>query len=63
MKTRRQDSYRSKYCFKWLKKCKKNQPIGKLQEKAESGQDTNIQIALLQKQVINIEINIAKKMN
>src|SRR6266536_1029562 len=46
-----------------IKKMQKNQPIGKLQEKAESGQDTNIQIALLQKQVTNIEANMAKKMN
>ncbi len=41
----------------------KNQPIGKLQEKAESDQNTNIQIALLQKQVTNIKVNITKKMN
>ena len=41
----------------------KNQPIGKLQEKSESGQDTNIQIALLQKQVIDIEANMSKKMD
>jgi len=41
----------------------KNQPIGKLQEKSESGQDTNIQIALLQKQVTDIEVNMAKKIN
>ena len=41
----------------------KNQLIGKLQEKAESGQNTNIQIALLQKQVTDIEVNMAKKMN
>ena len=41
----------------------KNQPIGKLQEKSESGQDTNTQIALLQKQITNIKANIAKKMN
>src|SRR6266536_4852389 len=46
-----------------VEKVQKNQPIGKLQEKAESGQDTNIQIALLQKQVTNIEANMAKKMN
>src|SRR6266498_2604948 len=39
-----------------VEKVQKNQPIGKLQEKAESGQDTNIQIALLQKQVTNIEV-------
>jgi len=41
----------------------KNQPIGKLQEKAKSDQNTNIQIALLQKQVTNIKANIAKKIN
>ena len=29
-----------------IKKVQKNQPIGKLQEKAKSNQDTNIQIAL-----------------
>src|SRR6266498_500618 len=46
-----------------VKKVQKNQPIGKLQKKAESGQDTNIQIALLQKQITNIEANMAKKMN
>src|SRR6266487_2949919 len=46
-----------------VEKVQKNQLIGKLQEKAESGQDTNIQIALLQKQVTNIEANMAKKMN
>src|SRR6266511_2436300 len=46
-----------------VKKIQKNQPIGKLQEKAESDQDTNIQIALLQKQVTNIEANMAKKIN
>ncbi len=46
-----------------LEKIQKNQPIGKLQEKVESGQDINIQIALLQKQVINIKTNMAKKMN
>src|SRR6266511_6189513 len=46
-----------------VEKVQKNQPIGKLQEKAESGQDTNIQIAILQKQVKNIEANMAKKMN
>src|SRR6266498_4819013 len=38
-----------------IKKVQKNQLIGKLQEKAESDQDTNIQIALLQKQVIRSE--------
>ncbi len=31
-----------------VKKVQKNQRIGKLQEKSESNQDTNIQIALLQ---------------
>ena len=41
----------------------KNQPIGKLQEKTEFGWDTNIQIALLQKQITDIEANIAKKIN
>src|SRR6266511_1227648 len=46
-----------------LEKVQKNQPIGKLQEKAESGQDTNIQITLLQKQFTDIEVNMAKKMN
>src|SRR6266511_2274321 len=46
-----------------VEKVQKNQPIGKLQEKAESGQDTNIQIALLQKQITNIEANMAKKIN
>src|SRR6266536_4494016 len=46
-----------------IKKVQKNQLIGKLQEKAKSDQDTNIQIALLQKQVTNIETNIAKKIN
>src|SRR6266496_5648197 len=46
-----------------VEKVQKNQLIGKLQEKAESGQDTNIQIALLQKQVTNIEANMAKKIN
>src|SRR6266498_4663994 len=46
-----------------IEKVQKNQLIGKLQEKAESGQDTNIQIALFQKQVTNIEINIIKKIN
>src|SRR6266545_4216325 len=46
-----------------IKKMQKNQPIGKLQEKAESDQDTNIQIALLQKQVTDIKANIAKKIN
>ncbi len=46
-----------------VEKVQKNQPIGKLQEKAESGQDPNIQMALLQKQVTNIKANMAKKMN
>src|SRR6266511_4920261 len=46
-----------------IEKVQKNQSIGKLQEKAESDQDTNIQIALLQKQVTNIEANMAEKMN
>src|SRR6266511_5040929 len=46
-----------------VEKVQKNQPIGKLQEKAESDQDTNIQIALLQKQITNIKTNMAKKMN
>src|SRR6266498_3921971 len=46
-----------------IKKVQKNQPIGKLQEKAKSGQNTNIQIALLQKQITNIKANIAKKIN
>src|SRR6266511_5617552 len=46
-----------------IKKIQKNQPIGKLQKKAESDQDTNIQIALLQKQITNIKTNMAKKMN
>src|SRR6266498_3358217 len=46
-----------------VEKMQKNQPIGKLQEKAEFGQDTNIQIAILQKQVTNIEANMAKKIN
>src|SRR6266536_3044755 len=46
-----------------VEKVQKNQPIGKLQKKAESDQDTNIQIALLQKQVTNIEANMAKKIN
>src|SRR6266498_2021403 len=46
-----------------VEKVQKNRPIGKLQEKAGSGQDTNIQIALLQKQVTDIEANMAKKMN
>ena len=46
-----------------VKKVQKNQPIGKLQEKAESGQNTNIQIALLQKQVTDIKANMAKKIN
>ncbi len=46
-----------------VEKVQKNQPIGKLQEKAESGQDINIQIALLQKQIINIKVNIVKKIN
>src|SRR6266498_4441034 len=46
-----------------VEKAKKIQLIGKLQEKSESGQDTNIQIALLQKQVTDIEVNMAKKMN
>ena len=41
----------------------KNQPIGKLQEKSKSDQNTNIQIALLQKQVIDIETNMTKKIN
>src|SRR6266536_2903203 len=46
-----------------IEKVQKNQPIGKVQEKSESEQDTNIQIALLQKQVTNIKANIAKKIN
>src|SRR6266536_2442585 len=46
-----------------IKKMQKNQPIGKLQEKTKSDQDTNIQIALLQKQVTNIKTNMAKKIN
>ena len=46
-----------------VEKVQKNQLIGKLQEKAEFGQDINIQIALLQKQVTNIKTNMAKKMN
>ncbi len=46
-----------------IKKIQKNQPIGKLQEKSESGQDTNIQIALLQKQITDIKANITKKIN
>ena len=46
-----------------VEKVQKNQPIGKLQEKTKSGQDTNIQIALLQKQITNIKTNMVKKMN
>ena len=46
-----------------VEKVQKNQLIGKLQEKAGFGQDTNIQIALLQKQVTNIEANMVKKIN
>src|SRR6266536_5382899 len=46
-----------------VEKVQKNQPIGKLQEKSESGQNINIQIALLQKQITDIEANIAKKIN
>ncbi len=46
-----------------VKKVQKNQPIGKLQKKAESDQDINIEIALLQKQVTNIEVNMIKKIN
>src|SRR6266511_2172202 len=46
-----------------IEKMQKNQLIGKLQEKAEFDQDTNIQIALLQKQVTNIKANMAKKIN
>src|SRR6266487_1499613 len=46
-----------------IKKIQKNQPIGKLQKKAESDQDTNIQIALLQKQITNIKANMIKKIN
>src|SRR6266498_1187801 len=46
-----------------IKKVQKNQLIGKLQEKSEFGQDTNIQITLLQKQITNIKANIAKKIN
>src|SRR6266498_3319712 len=46
-----------------IKKVQKNQEIGKLQEKAESNQDINIEIALLQKQITNIEANMTKKMN
>ena len=41
----------------------KNQPIGKIQEKSKSNQNTNIQIALLQKQVTNIKANMVKKIN
>ncbi len=46
-----------------VKKMQKNQLIGKLQEKVEFGQNTNIQIAILQKQVTNIKANMTKKMN
>src|SRR6266487_4484225 len=46
-----------------IKKAQKNQPIGKVQEKSKSDQDTNIQIALLQKQVTDIKTNITKKIN
>ncbi len=46
-----------------IKKAQKNQPIGKVQEKSKSDQDTNIQIALLQKQITNIKTNITKKIN
>ncbi len=46
-----------------VEKVQKNQPIGKVQEKSESEQNTNIQIALFQKQVTDIEVNMAKKMN
>ncbi len=46
-----------------VEKAQKNQPIEKVQEKSESDQDTNIQIALLQKQITDIEANMAKKIN
>ena len=37
--------------------------IEKVQKKSKSNQDTNIQIALLQKQVTDIKVNITKKIN
>ncbi len=52
-----------KILFQMVEKVQENQPIGKLEEKSESGQDTNIQIALLQKQVTDIEANMAKKID
>src|SRR6266498_4928854 len=52
-----------KILLKMVEKVQKNQPIGKVQEKSESEQNTNIQIALFQKQVTDIEVNMAKKMN
>src|SRR6266498_4211477 len=57
------DQLQIEILLQMVKKAQKNQPIGKIQEKSESGQDTNIQIALLQKQVTDIEANMAKKMN
>ena len=43
------DQLQIEILLQMIKKIQKNQPIGKLQEKSESGQDTNIQIVLLQK--------------
>src|SRR6266536_6048297 len=57
------DQLQIQILLQMVEKVQKNRPIGKLQEKAESGQDTNIQIALLQKQVTNIEANMTKKIN
>src|SRR6266536_1108672 len=57
------DQLQIEILLQMVEKAQKNQPIGKVQEKSESGQDTNIQIALLQKQVTDIKANMAKKMN
>src|SRR6266536_2758215 len=57
------DQLQIEILLQMIKKIQKNQPIGKLQEKSKSGEDTNIQIVLLQKQITNIKANIAKKIN
>ncbi len=57
------DQLQIKILLQIIKKVQKNQPIGKVQKKSKSEQDTNIQIDLLQKQVTDIKANMAKKIN
>src|SRR6266536_5972419 len=52
------DQLQIKILLQIIEKVQKNQLIGKLEEKSKSDQDTNIQIALLQKQVTDIEANM-----